>query len=375
VTSTGASANPTFPPTENQLIPTWLPPLTARAIRAASGWYAATPSPDNAAASQLSQYDGPTPTSAIPSPAVVMATGISQISGRRSVSTPNTGWTTEDSKVAAKVILDTATYPSPRSATRNGTSAGTLPWYTSTHAWPTAISPIGRSLLTPSIVAARTAVRLPIKCQPMPETRQRRPANTGHRPIPAGGGIEVHWHDKHQIVYAGRGVLSVTADAGSWIAPATRAIWVPAGTLHEHRAYGETALHTVGLTENPLGLEVPSALVVSPLLRELILTYTSGEGDRESGGRERGEGQRGGGAGERERLHAVLLDQLRRSPQRPTYLPSPRDPRLAAVCDLLRNHPAGSVTRVAHGCGWASTSAFIDTFRRAFGHTPGSRKA
>jgi len=242
----------------------------------------------------------------------------------------------------------------------------------------------------------------------MPETSQR-PANTGHQPIPAGGGIEAHWHDRHQIVYAGRGVLSVTTDAGSWIAPATRAIWIPAGTLHEHRAYGETTLHTVGLTDNPLELDIPSALVVSPLLRELILTYTSGEGDKD----------------ERDRLHAVLLDQLRRSPQRPTYLPTPRDPRLAAVCDLLRDDPADSrtltelgtqvgasertlsrlcrtdlgmtfpqwrtqlrlhqalrllahnesVTRVAHECGWASTSAFIDTFRRAFGHTPGSRRA
>jgi AraC-like DNA-binding protein len=34
-----------------------------------------------------------------------------------------------------------------------------------------------------------------------------------------------------------------------------------------------------------------------------------------------------------------------------------------------------SVTGVAHQCGWASTSAFIDTFRRAFGQTPGSRRA
>jgi AraC-like DNA-binding protein len=34
-----------------------------------------------------------------------------------------------------------------------------------------------------------------------------------------------------------------------------------------------------------------------------------------------------------------------------------------------------SVTRVAHQCGWASASAFIDTFRRAFGHTPGARSA
>ncbi|MET9313208.1 helix-turn-helix domain-containing protein [Kribbella sp. NPDC003505] len=34
-----------------------------------------------------------------------------------------------------------------------------------------------------------------------------------------------------------------------------------------------------------------------------------------------------------------------------------------------------SVTRVAHATGWASTSAFIDTFKSAFGHTPGSRRA
>lgn len=243
----------------------------------------------------------------------------------------------------------------------------------------------------------------------MPETRQR-PATTGHQPIQAGGGIEPHWHDRNQIVYAGRGVLSVTTDAGSWVAPATRAIWIPAGTLHQHRAYGETTLHTIGLEENPLALEAPSALVVSPLLRELMLTYT---------------GPTDSHPDELQRLRAVLLDQLRRSPQRATYLPAPHDARLAAVCDLLRDNPAEvrtltelgrevgasertlsrlcrtdlgmtfpqwrtqlrlhealrllaegeSVTRVAHRCGWASTSAFIDTFKSAFGHTPGSRRA
>lgn len=31
-----------------------------------------------------------------------------------------------------------------------------------------------------------------------------------------------------------------------------------------------------------------------------------------------------------------------------------------------------AVTTVAHACGWSSTSAFIDVFRRAYGHTPGA---
>jgi AraC-like DNA-binding protein len=30
------------------------------------------------------------------------------------------------------------------------------------------------------------------------------------------------------------------------------------------------------------------------------------------------------------------------------------------------------VTTVAHRCGWSSASAFIDVFRRTFGHTAGS---
>jgi AraC-like DNA-binding protein len=105
-------------------------------------------------------------------------------------------------------------------------------------------------------------------------------------------------------------------------------------------------------------------------------------------------------------------------------LPTPADPRLAAVCDLLHRNPADprtlaslgaatgvgertlsrlfrremgmnfpqwrtqlrlyhalrmladdvAVTTVAQHCGWSSTSAFIDVFRRAFGHTPGSHQ-
>ncbi|MFG2004604.1 AraC family transcriptional regulator [Spirillospora sp. NPDC048911] len=232
-------------------------------------------------------------------------------------------------------------------------------------------------------------------------------APTGLRRLVPGGAIDAHRHDEHQIVYAARGVLSVTTDRGRWIAPATRAIWVPAGTVHEHRAYGRTDVHLVGLPvgTNPLGLDAPAVLAVGPLLRELIIEYTRGEGED----------------AERDRLRAVLLDRLRHSPRHPVHLPSPRDARLAAVCALLNENPADGrtlaelgaqagasertlsrlfraelhmtfpqwrtqlrlhhalilladgtpVTAVAHRCGWASASAFIDVFRRTFGHTPG----
>jgi AraC-like DNA-binding protein/quercetin dioxygenase-like cupin family protein len=263
-------------------------------------------------------------------------------------------------------------------------------------------------LATPGISA------LPIKCQVVSRIRHEPKAATQIRPLTAGQGIDAHRHDDHQIHYAGRGVLTVTTDAGTWIAPGNRALWVPAGAVHSHHAHGDLDLHTIGLppSVNPLGLDAPTALTVGPLLRELILAYTRDVA--ESGG---------AGAGpERLRMRAVLLDQLRASPQQPMHLPAPADARLAEVCALLHHDPADDrtlaafgarvgagertlsrlfraelgmtfpqwrtqlrlyhalvllsdglpVTTVARRCGWSSTSAFIDVFRRAFGHTPGT---
>lgn len=243
----------------------------------------------------------------------------------------------------------------------------------------------------------------------MSNVRHAPVAPTRIQSLATGESIDAHRHDDHQILYAGSGVLAITTDAGTWFAPGTRAIWVPAGTVHAHRAHGHLDLHMLGLpaTDNPLGLDAPTVLVVGPLLRELIRTYTRAPHD---------------GSPERRRLRAVLLDQLRVSPQKPVHLPDPTDPRLAAVCAVLHRDPADNrtlaalgadagvsertltrlfradlgmtfpqwrtqlrlyhalrmladdspVTTVAHHCGWSSTSAFIDVFRRAFGHTPGA---
>ncbi|WP_414945455.1 helix-turn-helix domain-containing protein [Amycolatopsis sp. cmx-11-32] len=243
----------------------------------------------------------------------------------------------------------------------------------------------------------------------MTEIRHLPAAPTQVRSLASGTAIDAHRHDDHQVAYAARGVLAITTDKGSWVAPATRAVWIPAGTAHAHQAHGDLELHLVGLPaiENPLRLNEPGVLAVGPLLRELIRAYT---------GRPRED------TPERRRLRAVLLDQLRASPQEPLHLPTPEDPRLRELCEILSADPADNrtlaalgarvgasdrtlarlckadlgmtfpqwrtqlrlyralvlladntpVTAVAHACGWSSTSAFIDVFRRAFGHTPGA---
>jgi AraC-like DNA-binding protein len=238
--------------------------------------------------------------------------------------------------------------------------------------------------------------------------RHQSVAPTGTRLLAPGAGIDAHRHDDHQLVYAGRGVVVATTAAGTWTAPATRAIWVPAHTVHSHQAHGELDLHLIGLPAdtNPLGLDEPTVLIVSPLLRELILACTQKAADDRP---------------EHRRLRAVLCDQLRASPQQPLHVPTPTAPQLKALCGILHSDPADNrtlaalgkavgasdrtlsrlfkadlgmtfpqwrtqlrlshalvllaedtpVTVVAHQCGWSSASAFIDVFRRAFGHTPG----
>lgn len=261
------------------------------------------------------------------------------------------------------------------------------------------------------MLIAGQCVALPINCQPMSEIRHEPVAPTRTQWLAPGAAIDAHRHDDHQIVYAGRGVLAVTTSSGSWFAPGNRAIWVPAGTVHAHQAHGELELHLVGLpaSDNPLGLDEPTVLTVGALLRELVLAYTRTPHDDSA---------------ERGRLRAVLLDQLRASLQQPLHLPTPTAPLLKAVCEILHTHPADDrtlvalgrevgasdrtlsrlfkadlgmtfpqwrtqlrlyhalvllaentpVTAVAHLCGWSSASAFIDVFRRTFGHTPGTHQ-
>jgi AraC-like DNA-binding protein len=227
----------------------------------------------------------------------------------------------------------------------------------------------------------------------------------------AGARIDRHRHDEHQLVYVSTGVLAVTTSAGRWVASAERAVWLPAGTWHAHRFYGDSAFHAVGfeLRDAPLADARPAVIAVSPLLRELLVACTDETLP----------------APEVRRIRAVLRDQLRRTRQEPIMLPAARDPRLVQACrlvsdDLGRSWPlaalaaevgagertlsrlfraefgmtypqwrtrvrvfeamvllaAGTpVTETGHRCGWSTTSAFIDTFQRMMGRTPGAYRA
>ncbi len=254
----------------------------------------------------------------------------------------------------------------------------------------------------------------------MPNDRFLRPpsgaaeAVTGFaRDYPAGARIEAHLHREAQLIFAAEGLMRVRSAAAEWLLPSPQALWMPAGLTHEIAVLRPIRLRTLYLSEQALPADVRAALhgrprvvPVPPLLRALILRLV--EGDVKDTGR-------------RARLTAVLLDELADLAGLPLELPRPRDPRLLRAADILLSAPgeqrslgelgrlAGAsartlarrfpletgltftawrqqarllqglawlaegrpVTGVAFDLGYASPSAFIAAFRRAFGVTPG----
>lgn len=227
----------------------------------------------------------------------------------------------------------------------------------------------------------------------------------------SGDTIDRHHHDEHQLIYVSTGVLVIDTALGTWLASSNRAVWVPAGIWHELRFYGRSRYHTIGfaLADRPLPPDEIAVVMVGDLLRELIIAGTEVELPEP----------------ELARIRAVLRDRLRRAHVEPLTMPTARDPRLAHACRLVTDdlttprsltwlasavgasdrtlarlfrtefgttYPQWrtgarmcqamielaqgvSVTETAGRCGWATPSAFIDTFTRAMGQTPGAYRA
>src|ERR1700746_1433503 len=93
------------------------------------------------------------------------------------------------------------------------------------------------------------------------------------RDYPAGHVIPLHFHDRDQLVYASRGVMTIRTSDASWVVPPYRAVWIPAGVSHTIMMSGAVAMRTLYLkprlaTSLPLDCCVVN---VSSFLKELIL--------------------------------------------------------------------------------------------------------
>ena len=240
----------------------------------------------------------------------------------------------------------------------------------------------------------------------MPVDRHPLPGPTG-RVLEHRERIDWHDHAEHQLVYPSSGVLHVRTDRGAWVVPPRRAVWLPAGVPHSHRAHGRTQMLTLAFPAdiNPLNAIEPTVLAVGQLLREVIIAlaedHTLSPDDRAD-------------------LYRIALRRLTPTPALQHHLPTPADPRLRDVAAILADNPVdtrtlaelgravgasertlsrlfqrdtgmtfpqwrgqlrlqhamlllatgSTVTGAGTASGYTNTSAFIAAFRDAFGITP-----
>jgi AraC-like DNA-binding protein len=219
-----------------------------------------------------------------------------------------------------------------------------------------------------------------------------------------------HTHEWHQLIYVSAGLMHVTTEAGSWVAPATWAIWVPAGVRHGIRFVVDSALRTAYFRPDwadnyPGGCVV---VLVSALLRELVLrAFALGQLDRR--------------CPLDTAIAALIISELQVSGARSLSLKQPagaamsraaalicnRDPQAATLASLARAVGTGTrtferqffaetgmtpgrwrqhqamlrglellasgtaVKAVAEHTGYRTASAFSAAFRKIFGTTPG----
>ena len=219
-----------------------------------------------------------------------------------------------------------------------------------------------------------------------------------------------HRHPWIQFAYAVEGVLEVRTDAGRFVAPPQRGVWIPAGVMHRVLCAERTCVRSLYIADAQ-SVALPSrcrVLEVSPLLRELIRTFSTVPVEYAPGSAD-------------ERLATVLLDQLASAREVDLILPMPADPQLRQLCRSVQARPSQRihldvwskrfgvsertlsrrflretgltyrvwdmrmrllsalpglergerVTDVALACGYDSLSAFIAAFAKLFHATPG----
>jgi AraC-like DNA-binding protein/quercetin dioxygenase-like cupin family protein len=151
---------------------------------------------------------------------------------------------------------------------------------------------------------------------------------------PPGYAGYMHKHARAQFLYAETGSMRLTMSIGCWIIPPNRAVWLPAGYVHQTGSLGPLEMRTLyvasGKSSQPTP-QTPRMLRVSPLLRELVLRATEMPIEYDE-------------AGQDGLVVRTLLGEIDWTPLPPVSLPSLEDPRLQRMEKCLLKRPDDSTT-------------------------------
>ena len=154
-----------------------------------------------------------------------------------------------------------------------------------------------------------------------------RPVAAFARTDRAGHLIKPHSHDRDQLVYATRGVMSIQALDSIWTIPPSYGLWIPAHVEHSVRMDTEVEMRTLYFRRGVVRLPASECQMraISPLLRELIIRaitipplYSE-------------EGPDG-------RIMQVIVDEICQQAIAPLGLRLPTDKRLLELCWHVLNN-------------------------------------
>lgn len=235
------------------------------------------------------------------------------------------------------------------------------------------------------------------------------PFSVQGRREPKGIAVPSHVHDEGMLVLVHEGLVVVQAGADVWTVMPGSLGWIPPGMPHGARWFGD-ARGSFLYVRRDVCERLPThcrSWPSSKLIEALIERFT---------------GQQAGELSEAylAQLFDVLLEEIKQRDHTPLHLPMPADPRLQDLANTLLGTPddpagidewaqrlnmssrtlmrrfrqetgvtlgqwrqqarllramemlcrGGSVTEAALSVGYESTSAFIGSFRSAFGATP-----
>jgi AraC-like DNA-binding protein len=143
-----------------------------------------------------------------------------------------------------------------------------------------------------------------------------------------GDQVAPHCHREGQLLYAINGVMLVTVAGADWVVPGGHALWVLPGLLHQIRMTGDVRMRTLLVEPGPHQV-VPdecAVVVVSPLLRELIVTVSDIS-------------QHTLGARRNELLEELICNELAAAPRLAAHIAMPSQPRLRLLCARFIDDP------------------------------------
>jgi AraC-like DNA-binding protein len=147
--------------------------------------------------------------------------------------------------------------------------------------------------------------------------------------LPRNHHVRRHRHWRSQLLYAATGVMLVGTEAGRWIVPPERAVWIPAGMQHEVDALAHVSTRSI-YVDPVVGAGLPAdcrVVAISPLLRELLIETADLPLPYRKGSRS-------------DLVFSLIVEEIRRAPVLPLDIPFPADQRLAARCRAYLSQPS-----------------------------------